>query len=79
MLSSAGHDGQTYLLTGPDAITYAQVAAELSAATASAVEFIDVSDDQAQQAMIRGGMPSFAAGQIVKAFGRLRQGVAAQV
>jgi uncharacterized protein YbjT (DUF2867 family) len=79
VLSSAGHDGQTYLLTGPDAITYAQVAAELSAATASAVEFIDVPDDQAQQAMIRDGLPGFAAEQIVKAFGRLRQGVEAQV
>lgn len=56
-----------------------EVAAELSAATASAVEFIDVPDDLAQQAMIRDGMPGFAAEQIVKAFGRRRQGVAAQV
>ena len=79
VLCSAGHEGQTYLLTGPDAITYAQVAAELSAATASVVEFIDVCDDDARQAMIGDGMPSFAAEQVVKAFARLRQGVAGQV
>ena len=31
VLTTPGHDGQTYVLTGPEAITYAQVAAELSA------------------------------------------------
>jgi uncharacterized protein YbjT (DUF2867 family) len=79
VLSSAGHEGQTYLLTGPRAITYAEVAAGLSAATASRVEFIDVPDEAAHQAMIHDGMPGFVAEQIVAMFGRLRQGVAAQV
>jgi uncharacterized protein YbjT (DUF2867 family) len=79
VLSSPGHEGQTYLLTGPRAITYAEVAAELSAATESRVEFIDVPDDAARQAMIGDGLPGFAAEQIVKMFGRLRQGAAAQV
>jgi uncharacterized protein YbjT (DUF2867 family) len=79
VLSSAGHEGQTYLLTGPAAITYAQVAAELSEVTASRVEFVDIPDDAAQQAMIRDGMPGFAAEQIIKTFAQLRQGVGAQV
>jgi len=79
VLSSPGHEGQTYLLTGPRAITYAQVAAELSAATGRSVEFIDVPDDAARQAMVRDGLPGFAAGQIVKMFGMMRQGTAAQV
>jgi uncharacterized protein YbjT (DUF2867 family) len=79
VLSSPGHEGQTYLLTGPRAISYAQVADGLSAATASTVEFVDVPDDAAQQAMIGDGMPGFVAEQIVKMFGRLRQGAAAQV
>ena len=79
VLSSPGHEGQTYLLTGPEAITFTQVAARLSAATASRIEFIDVPGDNAQQAMIHDGMPAFAAEQIIKMFGRLRQGVAQQV
>ena len=79
MLSNPGHEGQTYLLTGPRAITYAQVAAGLSAATASTVEFVDVPGDAARQAMIGDGMPGFVADQIVRMFGMLRQGVAAQV
>jgi uncharacterized protein YbjT (DUF2867 family) len=79
VLSSPGHEGQTYLLTGPRAITYAEVAAGLSAATASRVEFIDIPADAAHQAMIHDGMPGFVAEQIVTMFARLRQGVGAQV
>ena len=77
--ASAGHEGQTYLLTGPRAITYDEVAAGLSAATRSRVEFVDVPGDAAYQAMIGDGMPGFVAEQIVAMFARLRQGVAAQV
>ena len=79
VLSSPGHEGQTYLLTGPRAITYAEVAAGLSAATASRVEFIDIPDDAAYQAMIGDGMPAFVADQIVKVFAWLRQGAFAHV
>src|SRR5215470_8889848 len=79
VLSSPGHEGQTYLLTGPRAITYTEVAAALSAATGSRVEFVDVPDDAAYQGMIHDGMPGFVAEQIVAMFGRLREGVAAQV
>ena len=77
--ASPGHEGQTYLLTGPRAITYAEVAAGLSAATGSTVEFVDVPGDAARAGMIGDGMPAFAAGQIVAMFARLRQGAAAQV
>jgi uncharacterized protein YbjT (DUF2867 family) len=79
VLSSAGHEGQTYLLTGPAAITYAQVAAELSEVMGSRVEFIDIPDDAAQQAMIRDGLPGFVAEQIIKTLAQLRQGAGAQV
>jgi len=79
VLSSAGHEGQTYLLTGPAAITYAQVAAGLSGVTGSRVEFIDIPDDAAQEAMIRNGLPGFVAEQIIRTFAQLRQGAGAQV
>jgi uncharacterized protein YbjT (DUF2867 family) len=77
--ASAGHEGQTYLLTGPRAITYDEVAAGLSAATRSRVEFVDVPGDAAYQAMIGDGMPGFVAEQMIAMFAELRQGVAAQV
>jgi uncharacterized protein YbjT (DUF2867 family) len=77
--ASAGHEGKTYLLTGPRAITYDEVAAGLSAATRRTVEFVDVPGDAAYQAMIGDGLPGFVAEQIVAMFARLRQGVGARV
>ena len=79
VLSGAGHEGKTYLLTGPRAITYDEVAAGLSAATRSRVEFTDIPGDAAYHAMIGDGMPGLVAEQIVAMFARLRQGAAAQV
>jgi len=67
-LSGPGHEGRTYLVTGPEAITFAEVSAALSAATGRSIEFTDIPGEAAEQAMIGSGMPAFAAGQIVKIF-----------
>ena len=79
VVTTAGHDGRTYELTGPEAITYAQLAAELSAAVGREIRFIDVPDEDAKEQMIRAGLPEFTAGQIVRLFAMLRAGVAEQV
>jgi uncharacterized protein YbjT (DUF2867 family) len=79
VLTTPGHAGQTYVLTGPEAVTHAQVAAELSAATGREVEFIDVPDAAAKQAMIEAGVADFVAQQIVNIYAQARKGVAEQV
>jgi uncharacterized protein YbjT (DUF2867 family) len=79
VLTTAGHDGQTYVLTGPEAITYAEVAVRLSAAIGRPVDFVDVPDEGAQRAMIEAGLPGFVAEQLGKIFQQLRRGVGAQV
>jgi uncharacterized protein YbjT (DUF2867 family) len=79
VLTTTGHDGRTYVLTGPEAITFAQVAAELSAATDSEVEFVHVPDEGARRAMVQRGLSDFVAEQVVKSFAMLRQGAAEQV
>ena len=73
-LATDGHDGQTFVLTGPEAISYEHIARELSAATGRRVEFVAVPDEAARQALIGAGMPEFVAQQIVALFGMLRQG-----
>lgn len=79
VLTGAGEDGQTHLLTGPQAITYGHVAAELAAASGREVEFVDVPDEGARRGMIEAGVPEFVADQLVAIFAMLRQGVAEQV
>jgi uncharacterized protein YbjT (DUF2867 family) len=78
-LTTAGHDGRTYVLSGPTAITYAEVAAALSAATGRDVRYVDVSDAAARQAMVEQGVPDFVAQQVVDVFAMLRLGVAEEV
>src|SRR5207302_715253 len=72
--SSPGHEGRIYLVTGPAAITFTEVAAGLSAAVGRGIEFTDIPGEAAEQAMIAGGVPAFAAGQILRIFAQLRQG-----
>jgi uncharacterized protein YbjT (DUF2867 family) len=68
------HDGETYTLTGPEAITFERVAEELSVVAGRRVQFVSLPDEAAQQALAGTGMPEFVAGQIVAIFGFLRRG-----
>jgi uncharacterized protein YbjT (DUF2867 family) len=74
VLTTAGHEGKTYVLTGPEAITYEQIAEALSAATGRAVEFLDVPEVAARQALAETGMPPWLVEQIVGVFSIIRQG-----
>jgi uncharacterized protein YbjT (DUF2867 family) len=78
-LAGAGREGCTYTLTGPAAVTYEDVAAELSAATGRGVEFVDVPGESALTAMIAAGLPVFAAQQVAEIFAQARHGVLAEV
>ena len=69
------HDGKTYTLTGPEAITFGQVAGYLWGALGREIEYLNVPDEAALQSMAEQGLPEFVAGQIVTVFGFLRSGV----
>lgn len=79
VLTTPGHDGRTYVLTGPQAITYGQVAEALTEATGSEVRFVDVPDAAAVEGLRQAGVPGDAAEQVVAVFGMLRRGVAQEV
>jgi uncharacterized protein YbjT (DUF2867 family) len=73
-LTEDGHDGKTYTLTGPEAVTFERVAEELSAAVGRRIQFVSVPEEVARQGMVEQGLPEFVAGQIVVVFGFLRRG-----
>ena len=79
MLTTPAYVHGAFVLTGPAAITYSDVAAGLSAATGRDVEFVDVSDGDAREGMIEAGIPAFAADQIVAIFAAAREGVNSEV
>lgn len=56
-LTEDGHVGQTYELTGPRLLTFADAVAEISAATGRAIRFRQVSNDDYAAAMSAAGVP----------------------
>jgi len=65
---------EIYTLTGPESIGFDRVAAELSTATGRTIEYVDVPDEAAHQAMLDAGLPAMAADFIVGLFQSQRAG-----
>ena len=74
-LTEAGHDGARYVLSGPRAITYEDIADMLSDATGRQIEFVDVPDDTARRGMLESGTPPAIADFLVSLFRALREGL----
>jgi len=74
-LTTDRYDGQTLDLTGPAAITYEEVADELSAATGRAVEFVNIPDEAARQTFVDMGLPDWLVTHFDHLFPLLRSGV----
>lgn len=79
VLTEAGHDGRTYLVTGPQAITFADVAHELSSIAGRQVTYVDLPDEVAVRGLVQTGLPEPVARVIVSVFGALRDGAGEQV
>jgi uncharacterized protein YbjT (DUF2867 family) len=73
-LTGAGHEGRTYTLTGPEAVPFERVAEEIAAALRQPVAYVNVSDDNARQAMVADGLPPMVADAIVAIFASQRAG-----
>jgi uncharacterized protein YbjT (DUF2867 family) len=76
-LTEDGHEGHTYVLSGPEALSYSDVAAALSEATGRGVEYVSVTDEEARQGMRQAGIPDFVAEFLVALLGALRAGAQA--
>jgi uncharacterized protein YbjT (DUF2867 family) len=79
VLTGAGHEGKTYPLTGPEALTMTEVAAKLSAATGKTIRYVNVPPDAARQAQLAAGMPPYLADALFELFAERRNGKEAKV
>jgi uncharacterized protein YbjT (DUF2867 family) len=78
-LTGSGHDGKTYPLTGPEALTMAEVAEKLSAATGKPIRYVNVAPEDARKAQLAAGMPPYLADALAELFAERRKGKEAQV
>jgi uncharacterized protein YbjT (DUF2867 family) len=58
-LVDPGHEEKTYLLTGPEAIDYAQVAVTFSRVLGRPVKYVDLPPEQARSGMLGTGLPEW--------------------
>jgi uncharacterized protein YbjT (DUF2867 family) len=79
VLTAAGPGEDTIVLTGPEPITYAELAEQLSRVTGRPVEFVRVSDEDARQAMMAARMPDWLVSHLHLLFKIARAGALAQV
>src|SRR6202521_885789 len=79
VLTSSRHEGKTYPLTGPEALTMTQVAEKLSAATGKTIRYVNVPPEDARQAQLAAGMPPYLADALFELFAERRNGKEAKV
>jgi uncharacterized protein YbjT (DUF2867 family) len=78
-LTEDGHEGRTYTLTGPEALTHAEMAEKLSAATKRTIAFTDASGDDMRQAMAGVTMPEWQIEGLIEDYAHYHRGEAAVI
>ncbi len=78
-LTESGHEGKSYEITGPEALTHADMADRLSLALGKSIKFVDVPPKVFKDALLGFGMPAWQAGGLVEDYERYRQGEAEMV
>ena len=78
-LSEPGHDGQAYVLTGPEALNHAEVAGMLCKATGKRFVYEDIPPETYRRELIAKGASNYYADLILNLFARMRQRGTAEV
>jgi uncharacterized protein YbjT (DUF2867 family) len=78
-LTTEGHAGKTYDLTGPEALTHAQMAAYLSDVIGRPIAFVDIAPDAMRAAVVGMHMPEWQADGLIEDYAHYVRGEAAAV
>src|SRR5215204_2727127 len=78
-LTEPGHEGKIYELTGPQALTHAEMAEGLSEALGRQVTFIDILPEAMRDAFLGFGVPEWQADGLVEDYAHYRRGEAEAV
>jgi uncharacterized protein YbjT (DUF2867 family) len=76
VLTSPGHEGKIYPLTGPEALSMAE---RLSRVTGKTIRYINVAPEDAKKAQLAAGVPPYLVEALAELFAERRKGKEAQV
>ena len=77
MLTEPGHMGKTYTLTGPEALSNAQIAELLTKTLGREIRYVNLSPEQLKPAMLSAGVPEWTTDAILDLQRLYREGKAA--
>jgi len=78
-LTQTRHENKTYDITGQEALTHAEMAAQLSQALDRAVTFVDVPEEEFRNALRAFHMPDWQADGLIEDYAHYRRGEASDI
>jgi uncharacterized protein YbjT (DUF2867 family) len=79
VLTTPGHEGQIYELTGPEALSRAELAGTLSEAIGRPITYIDIPDAVFREQLANAGAPAFLIDPVARFYALVKAGGAADV
>ncbi len=78
-LTQSGHEGKVYDITGPEALTHAEMASRLSEALGKQITFVDIPEAAMRSALLSFGFPEWQADGLVEDYAHYRRGEASAI
>jgi uncharacterized protein YbjT (DUF2867 family) len=78
-LTASVHEGKTYDVTGPEALTHAEIASQLSETLGRRISFVDVSEAAMRDALLSLGMPEWQVDGLIEDYAHYRRGEASGI
>jgi uncharacterized protein YbjT (DUF2867 family) len=78
-LTEPGHEGKTYEITGPEALSHAEMAEILSEETRSNVKYVEISPESMRHVLLDLGMPVWQADGVLEDYEAYRRGEGSRI
>ena len=78
-LTESGHEGKIYDITGPQALTHAEMASQLSDALGRDIAFVDIPEQAMRDMLFAFGIPAWQADGLIEDYAHYRRGEASSI
>jgi uncharacterized protein YbjT (DUF2867 family) len=79
VLTEDGHEGRRYIITGPAALSHAEIAERFSQVLGRNIVYVDVTEDEAREWMLAAGIPAWTVEKVLDLYRYYKSGAAAEV
>ena len=73
VMSKGSHHGKSYEMTGPEALTMAEIAAQISQVVGKQIEYVNVAPEEKRRALLAAGVPPERADALDELFAKRRR------